>query len=148
REPERPLLERAGDACVSLRHHEMGAFSASFDGAPELLFCENETNFARVFGYRGAPFPKDAIDDRIVRGARDATNPACRGTKCAAHYSAELRPGGELVVRGRLSQKGSVAASAPFADFDALFAARKQEADDFYAELQDGIPDEDARRVQ
>jgi len=148
RDPERPLLERTGDAQVSLRHHEMGAFVASFDGAPELLFCENETNFSRVFGYEGAPFPKDAIGDRIVHGAQSATNPACRGTKCAAHYFAQLAPGGELVMRGRLSQKGSVAASAPFADFGLLFSAREKEADDFYAELQDGIADADARMVQ
>ncbi|HTQ06047.1 MAG TPA: glucosidase [Polyangiaceae bacterium] len=148
REPERPWLVRTGDGTVELRHHEMGAFVASFDGAPELLFCENETNFTRLFGSEGAPFPKDAINDRVVAGKASATNPACRGTKCAAHYFAAVPPGGELVMRGRLSQKGGAAASAPFADFDALFAARQREADDFYAELQDVNHDADARMVQ
>jgi Glycosyl hydrolase family 63 C-terminal domain len=148
RAAERPSLERVDAASVLLEHPEMGAFVASFDGAPELLFCENETNFARIFDYAGPPFPKDAIGERVVSGVVTATNPEGRGTKCAAHYAAHLQPGGTLTLRGRLLQKGSLAEAAPFADFDAIFDARQKEADAFYAELQEGIADEDMRLVQ
>jgi len=36
----------------------------------------------------------------------------------------------------------------PFADFDAIFTQRLREADEFYAELQEGMTDADARNVQ
>ena len=43
------------------------------DGAaPELLFCENETNVARLFGAPPTtPYPKDGINDHVVAGADD-----------------------------------------------------------------------------
>jgi hypothetical protein len=145
---ERPLLERAGPTSVALRHPEMGGWLAHFDGLPELLFCENETNFERLYGTAGAPYPKDAIGERVVRGQASLTNPAGKGTKCAAHQRFLLPPGAAVTLRGRVMQKANRAAAAPFVDFDALFAARRAEADAFYAELQDGITDRDSRLVQ
>jgi len=41
-----------------------------------------------------------------------------------------------------------MSALQPFADFDATFATRMREADEFYAELQRDIADADARNVQ
>jgi hypothetical protein len=145
---ERPLLERAGPASVRLKHPDMGGFVASFDGHPELLFCENETNFARLYGTGGAPFPKDAIGERVVAGRQQATNPAERGTKCAAHYHFVLPPGGAVTLRGRLLQGANPARAAPFFEFDTMLAERESEAHEFYAELQDGIESADARLVQ
>ncbi len=58
--------------------------------APELLFCENETNGPRLFGAPGAtPYPKDGINDHVIRGARpsirSAAAPRCRaGTGCGS----------------------------------------------------------------
>ena len=42
------------------------------DGAaPTALFCENETNVARLFGAAPiTPFPKDGINDHVVSAAR------------------------------------------------------------------------------
>ena len=141
----RPLLERDGARAVFLTHPEMGRFGAEFEGDPELLFCENETNHRRLFGKDGAPHPKDAIHDFVVRGDRSAVNPAESGTKCAARYVFDLPPGGEQAVRVRF---GNEYRPNPFADFGAVFAARAAEADEFYAELQAEIGDSDARRVQ
>src|SRR5262249_48136397 len=53
--------------------------------------------------------------------------------------------GGSVAVRLRLSKSHS---ASPFADFDEVFASRLREADDFYAALQAGIDDPDARAVQ
>ena len=56
------------------------------EGAPPLLFTENETNAARLYGGANAsPFVKDALHDCVVGGRADAVNPARVGTKCAAH---------------------------------------------------------------
>src|SRR5688572_25830662 len=81
----RPSLSRDGASSVSLDHPEMGRFSAYFAAPDALLFCEDETNYARLFGMQGAPYPKDAIGEYVVSGARQAVNPDQRGTKCAAH---------------------------------------------------------------
>lgn len=38
--------------------------------APRLLFCENETNEARLFGAAPVtPYPKDGIGDHVISGA-------------------------------------------------------------------------------
>jgi len=39
-------------------------------------------------------------------------------------------------------------ASAPFGDFDEVFTVRRREADEFYADIQRGLDNEDARLVQ
>jgi len=148
RDAERPSIERSGPTSARLRHPEMGSWAAHFDGLPELLFCENETNYERLYGMPGAPFPKDAIGERVVHGRTAATNPEGRGTKCAAHYRFLVPPGGAVTLRGRLLQATNAASQAPFEDFDALFAAREAEANDFYANLQEGVEDADARLVQ
>jgi hypothetical protein len=63
----------------------MGHFVAYFDGEPELLFCENETNHRRLSGTEGSPHAKDAFHDYLIRSDASAPSPARRGTKCAAH---------------------------------------------------------------
>ena len=48
-------------------------------GDPELLFCENETNVARLFGQPPTtPWPKDGINDHVVSGAA-TVNPERHG---------------------------------------------------------------------
>ena len=57
------------------------------DGSPELLFTENETNTERLFNAPNrTPYVKDAFDDYLVQGKREAVNPGATGTKAAAHY--------------------------------------------------------------
>ena len=52
------------------------------DGAPALLFTENETNTERIAGVPNrTPYVKDAFDAYIVHGRRDAVNPARAGRR-------------------------------------------------------------------
>jgi hypothetical protein len=141
----RPLLRRAGSSKVALEHPEMGRFSMYFDGAPELVFCDNETNTDKLFGAAGPAHPKDAINDYVVHGNALAPNPDGRGTKCAARYRFTVPPGGEVTLTARLVQHENDGA---LAGTGALIDERKREADAFYAELQAEIPDADARLVQ
>jgi hypothetical protein len=54
---------------------------------PPLLFTENETNRARLYGAAdGDSYVKDAFHEYVVHGNRGALNPQRRGTKVAAHY--------------------------------------------------------------
>jgi hypothetical protein len=104
--------------------------------APELLFCDNETNVQRLFG--GAPqtaYPKDGINDHVVSGAA-TVNPDRRGTKMAGQYNLEAGPGEELELRLRLTRDGTPAAMDLGAGYEATFAARLKEADEFYAAMR------------
>jgi hypothetical protein len=104
---------------------------------PELLFCENETNDARLFGAQPlTPYPKDGINDHVTRGAA-TVNPERRGTKCAFWYQVTVAPGqtAELRLRMRPSGDGPAPADALSTDFDRVIALRRAEADEFYAEL-------------
>jgi hypothetical protein len=73
------------------------------DGAqPTALFCENETNDARLFGSTPlTPYPKDGINDHVVSGAA-TVNPDGRGTKCAFWYRLTLAAGASAQLRVRL----------------------------------------------
>jgi hypothetical protein len=64
-----------------------------------LLFTENETNNARLFGgENSSPYVKDGINDHVVHADPNAVNPVRKGTKVAADYQVEVAPGGR---RGR-----------------------------------------------
>ena len=125
---------------ISLTHEKAGRYTLHFEGAPELLFTENETNSRRLFGADPAfPFAKDGINDYVVNTTSEAVNPEHRGTKAAGHYKTVLSAGEALVVRLRLTD-GAVAdePTGVGSDFDLVFAARQREADDYYATV---IPD-------
>jgi hypothetical protein len=70
--------------------------------APELLFCDNETNTALLFGAQPVtPYPKDGIGDHVIGGAA-TVNPALTGTKCAAWYQLTVGAGQSAELRLRL----------------------------------------------
>jgi hypothetical protein len=119
------------------------------DDPYELLFTENDTNTARLFGVPGPRFTKDGVNDAIVHGRRDAVNPAHTGTKAAAHYQFVVGPGEQVRVRLRLTDKpGKSWAEGPFGNgFDDLFAIRRGEADEFYARVIPASQTDDGRRV-
>src|SRR5947209_9287085 len=86
------------------------------DGAePAVLFCENETNGARLFGTVPlTPYPKDGINDHVTGGA-GTVNQDLTGTKCAFWYQVTLAPGAsaELRLRLRPAGQGSAADAGP-----------------------------------
>ncbi len=143
----KPSLQAVGNDRIEFKHDTLGDFTISLDAPDELLFCENETNAARVFGTGdGKGYFKDGFDARVVHDDESAVNPARCGTKAAGHYRRELPAGGSVAVRLRLRPPRGK--TDPFADFDAVFRQRQGEADAYYADLQRDIPDEDLRRIQ
>ncbi|WP_437671976.1 MGH1-like glycoside hydrolase domain-containing protein [Sorangium sp. So ce131] len=129
----KPELWQTAPGAVSAEHEQLGKMTLYAEGEPELLFTDNETNAERLFGVASrSPYRKDAFHDYLIRGARDAVNPAKRGTKAAAHYRLVVPPSAEVTLRLRLVADAE-APAAPFGpDFDATFAARLREADDFH----------------
>jgi mannosylglycerate hydrolase MGH1-like protein/glycosyl hydrolase family 63 len=164
--------ERDGPAAavVAAQESRYGGRWLLAEGAPEMLFTENETNFQRVFGFPNAtPYVKDSFHDYLLHGAREAVNPALTGTKCAAHYPARIAPGASVTLRLRLTtndphtdrlhaSQGSVSAKVepaagpqtanPFGeDFEKTFDLRREEADQFYARRFPQERTGDARNV-
>jgi hypothetical protein len=144
---ERPSLRAAGDRSVAIEHPITGPMeltgAAGPDGTgPQLLFCENETNMARLYGAAPiTPYPKDGINDHVTRGAA-TVNPELSGTKCAFWYQVTVPSGQTAELRLRLRPaprergSGAPAEADPLgAEFDQVMADRKAEADEFYAEL-------------
>jgi hypothetical protein len=133
-------------AAIDATHDDLGAYRLFADGAPTLLFCDNETNMQRLFNTNGAKgFYKDAFHDYIMHGRHDAINPENIGTKAAVHYQLRVPALGSAQFRLRLSKDKDV---APFDEFDRIVEARRREADAFYDELQTDLKDQDARHVQ
>jgi hypothetical protein len=130
---------------VLVQHDVLGEHRWYVDGKPSLLFTENDTNTQRLYDVANAGYVKDAFHERVVNQNADAVNPAHEGTKAAAWYRLEMAAGGSMEIRTRLAKTSY---AQPFADFDAIFAARLREADEFYAEVQVDLPDADRRLVQ
>ncbi|HEX3573897.1 MAG TPA: glucosidase [Rhodopila sp.] len=133
------------DGGVQALHNRMPERRLDIDADASWLFCRNETNTKRLYG-EDTPGPfKDGINDYVVNGQTNAIDHQ-HGTKCAAHVVLALAPGEQHVIRLRWRPAGM--AESPFADHDAIFAARLAEADAFYDALQTCVDDPDARRVQ
>jgi mannosylglycerate hydrolase MGH1-like protein len=143
----KPRLAASGASVIEADHETLGLRWLSCGGAPDLLFTENETNFQRLYGVANpGPYVKDGINDYLVEGRGEAVNPAREGTKAAAHYRLRIAPGETRSVRLRLSNTPPHGECLG-AEFDALFAQRVREADEFYATVIPGTLDPDGRRV-
>ncbi len=157
----RPSLSRYEHPFSSLTYSvvkvEPGDKASPYDGqrclycdeTPSLLFTENETNTARLYGVPNAsPYVKDSINDYIVHGKSEVINPAQVGTKVAAHYHLTLAPGEIRTVQLRLSDKAPEDL-LPFGQlFAETFTQRIEEADEFYGSIIPEGLSEDAARVQ
>ena len=137
---------RAADGAIHASHPELGEVTLFCDGAPELLFTENESNAQRLWGQPNAsPWVKDAFHRYVVSGDASAVNPAKTGTKAAARYVLDVPAGGSAAIRLRLSAAAPV---EPFGkDFAATVAARLADADEFYTRITPPALGEDERRV-
>lgn len=139
----RPSLRRTAQdkagALVSVSHRELGERYFYAEGSPELLFTENETNTQRLVGTPNAtPYVKDAFDNYVVHGKKDAVNPAKTGTKVAARYTLTVAAGKSQTVRLRLTDQVEKDIKKSMATqfggtFESVFNSRRTEADAFYA---------------
>jgi hypothetical protein len=156
---DRPVLRKTSDsetyATIAESDPALGEFYLYCQGAPPLLFTENETNAQRIFGVPNRlPYVKDGINNCVVQGQQHAVNPEQTGTKAAPHYRHLIDPGCQFVVHLRLtSVKPTDLARAygnpgPFGvHFDEVVRARLQEADEFYAGVTPPDLDADAANV-
>ncbi len=145
--PEGSIVRDEEDGFI-VHHASLGRFRLACEGVPRLVFTDNETNHARLFGTAAQrPYVKDAFHRLVVAGDVDAVNPAERGTKAAAWYQLEIAPGESRTIRLRLFAEGE-APDVCFDDaFDQAFADRIAEADEFHLGRRDAPLDDEERRV-
>ncbi|MGC1906495.1 MAG: hypothetical protein WA715_21925 [Candidatus Acidiferrum sp.] len=168
RKPNIKVISGAAD-CVTLEidHWQYGKRWLICDGTPQLLFTENETNRQRLFDEPNRSYVKDAFHEYLIRGDKTAINPRLTGTKMAALYPVKLKSGESITLKLRLTDKDPSVAAASLtvatpnskqpappapavpplndfgAGFEALFALRRKEADDFYASrYPEGLSDD------
>ena len=127
-----------GTALYEARDYHYGKRWLLLEGAPELLFTENETNTERLYQQTNrTPYVKDAFHRYLLEGERSAVNPEMKGTKAAAHYGSEIAAGKAWTLRLRLLDRNPAESRALLEEyfgpaFDAIFAERQKEADEFY----------------
>ena len=89
----RPSIAAETGNVLVADHEDLGRFrlyAGEEPVLPELLFTENETNAARLFGSSNtSPWVKDAFHEYVVGGRSKAVNPGGTGTKAAALYRLE-----------------------------------------------------------
>jgi len=151
-------IEAENLSLVHLREEKRGEYFLTCAGVKQLLFCENETNFEKLYGGKNeSAFAKDGINDFVVNNKTDAVNSKNTGTKAAAHYVFDIAPQSSETIYLRLSNKNPVTAETKKSqkpnrgDFikecEEVFVERIKEADEFYKEI---IPDnlsDDAKNV-
>jgi mannosylglycerate hydrolase MGH1-like protein len=146
-------LTADGERVVVVRHPGLVPMRLTFgdgpDGQPpELLFTENETNFARLFGTPNpTPYVKDAFHEYVVHGRAEAVNPAREGTKAAGLYRVQVPARGSLVIEVRLCAEKEAGAEPFGAGFAATFEEHRKDADEFYDARWSGAMSAEERRV-
>lgn len=135
---QRPELKLREDGVIEIGTSHF----LTYDGAPDPLFTENDTNSERLFGYRnGKTFFKDGLNAAIVDGRLEAVNPAQRGTKAGVRYRRWLEPGEEWTLQLRLTD------TLEPVEFERVMAMREIEANDFYDTVIPGSATDEQRNV-
>jgi len=134
----KPRIAREGKDGLLLSHDTLGRFLCEIGPdptgqIPPVLFTDNETNLARLFGGENdGPFVKDGFHDYLIHGRSDAVNVKGWGTKAAPHYRLRLASGETQTIRLRLHAETQGPSRLNTKLFDAAFATRIEEANDFY----------------
>ncbi len=144
-ESVRPAISAHGQGAVRAIHPTLGTRYLGFAGEPEILFTENQSNFHRLYGVPNpSPFTKDAFHRYLIDNEKTAVA-AGLGTKFATLYHWTIEPGQTRTVQLRLSD-GASHTTVEGPEFDAVFARRREEADEFYsAFIPANLPEETAR---
>jgi mannosylglycerate hydrolase MGH1-like protein len=156
-----PTVHGYDRATLVAKHPSLGRLVLAGEGDPEPLVCDNESNAQRLWGLDNrSPYPKDAINDYLTQGKRDAVNPDRIGTKAALHYTVDVGPGQTKQLRLRLAlvatpadewspesadrSRGSLDLGRGFAR---IMRQREDEADEFFVEVTPSGATEDEARV-
>ncbi len=142
-------MHKVKDDVIGIESDDLGKRWLYCDGSNDLLFTENETNNELLFGCENqTSYVKDGINNYVVNSMTDSVNPAQTGTKAAAQFILDIPAGESKTVRLRLSDINLAKSSDAFKEFDAIFAKRIAEADEFYSAIVPAELSVDEKNVQ
>lgn len=129
----------ADKQCLRLAHHQLGdlLFYCECDnGQAQWLFTDNETNTEKVFNTKNDnTYTKDAFHRFLINGESQAINPEQTGTKSAAHYKFDVKPGQTIEIKCRLHPVNQHNQANGLEGFDDVFMDRIKECDEFYEDI-------------
>ena len=140
----KPQMMSSNQGNVTIEHRELGEYALYADERDIHLFCDNETNLPRLYGAEKSGYYKDGVQEFLLHGHQEAINYE-QGTKVALNYDKTIAGGESVTVRLRLSE--NIDGNA-FANFDSIFSDRIRETDEFYADIQRDMTNEDEKLVQ
>jgi hypothetical protein len=140
------LYKTNDDNSLKITHTSFGQGNLYSETNSELLFCENETNFKKLYGSKTEQgFTKDGINDYVVDNIKNAINAQQSGTKASFLIQTTFEPQQEQTFRFRLTQ-GNI--EKPFEKFDEIFNQRVNENNIFYNSIQHSGLSEDLKAIQ
>lgn len=143
--PQKPCLS-LHDGGIVAEHPVLGEYYLYSQNADEILFTENETNKMLLYETENSsPYVKDAFHRYIIDNEEDAVNPEKVGTKSASVYHLTVGAGETQSIQLRLSASVQ---KAPFKQFKKTLENRLEEADEFFAEIQDSSLTSDQKLIQ
>lgn len=146
---EKPELWKVSDNVIGVKHWKLGERRIVFapapgygdddnDVEPTLLFCDNETNFKKLYNIENkTKYCKDGFHDCIVNEDESSVNPENRGTKACAWFvfdqNGGVPPGDYVTIRYKLTSDISPENTELNEEaLDDTIALRINEADEFY----------------
>lgn len=130
-----PLIRADKPGRVVATHEHLGEYFFYYQHTDKVFFTNNQTNTDKIKGVpNDSPFVKDAFHDAVIRKEGvELLQRKKEGTKFAPVYKTRVPAGGTRTLYCRLTTEE---VAHPFAaGFEQLFATRKREADEFYAEV-------------
>jgi hypothetical protein len=148
----KPSMTRLNDTTVLTQHATLGRFLFTAEPlaeiGPALLFTENETNTARLYGVQnGTAYVKDAFHDYLIHGRTEAVNPAGLGTKVAASYQLDIPAGESMSLQLRLAEEADMPQEPFGIAFEHTFTQRQEEAEAFFAQRIPATLSMDEQRI-
>jgi hypothetical protein len=135
---DKPLLndisQPSGAAwAVAAEHLMLGRYHLYGQQQADLLYTENETNHARLWGLANpGPYVKDAFHRYLIDGEQMAVNPRQQGSKFGAAHKLTVAPGQSATIELVLCAEPK---SEPFASHEKILAQRLTEANAFFMSL-------------
>ena len=132
---------------VTVKHPKLGEYCMAFQKPDKWLFTQNETNTEKLYGYpNDSPYVKDLFHDAVINNDFTLTDKVNEGTKFAPLYKKTIKSGASKEIRLRLS-KNKLSNESLGKEFEDVFSARISEADEFYNEITQNLP-EDLYNIQ
>lgn len=142
----KPIMMSSNIGGILIDHFRLGKMILHAPEADEFLFCENETN---PYTFNKEPDPnscyKDGINEYIVNGNKQTINTNQTGTKAACNHDIIIKPHSSQTIYLQLTAGHALQSTKAF---EHVFEIRKKEADEFYAEIQKPVTDEEEKEIQ